>query len=98
MCHNLYFTTDTFDFNMFTGITILQLHQNLYFQVILMTNDGNQTLWRMENEQHSDWVYAQVNSLLLLTLYRTLASGKYRSPNSRHTTQHTLRMILYTIR
>ncbi|XP_042868707.1 MAM and LDL-receptor class A domain-containing protein 1-like [Penaeus japonicus] len=28
--------------------------------VILITSDGNQTLWRLENEQHSDWVYAQV--------------------------------------
>lgn len=28
--------------------------------VILITNEGNQTLWRLENEQHSDWMYAQV--------------------------------------
>ncbi|XP_042890845.1 MAM and LDL-receptor class A domain-containing protein 1-like [Penaeus japonicus] len=28
--------------------------------VVLITSSGNETLWRLENEQHSSWVHAQV--------------------------------------
>lgn len=59
----------------------------------MITNEGNQTLWRLENEQHSDWMYAQVSSILPSTLYHLHHTD---DTDTLYDTSHAKKIILYT--